>query len=137
MIPTEEGLLKEITHLVEYPTVLYGQFDEEFLILPREVLVTTMREHQRYFPVEDQNGRLLPYFVTVRNGDDQCLETVAKGNEKVLRARLSDARFFYEEDLKLALDDAVRKLDQIVYQDELGSLGDPGAPARSTCRTTG
>jgi glycyl-tRNA synthetase beta chain len=124
VIPTEEGLLKEITHLVEYPTVLYGQYDEEFLILPREVLVTTMREHQRYFPVEDQNGRLLPYFVTVRNGDDQYLETVAKGNEKVLRARLSDARFFYEEDLKLALDDAVQKLDQIVYQDELGSLGD-------------
>ena len=123
-IPVDEGLLKEITHLVEYPMVLYGRYDEVFLNLPREVLVTTMREHQRYFPVEDQKGQLLPFFVTVRNGNDQSIETVAKGNEKVLRARLADARFFYEEDLKLSLEEAVQKLDQIVYQDDLGSLGD-------------
>ncbi len=124
VIPVDEGLLNEVTHLVEYPTALYGRFEEEFLRLPREVLVVTMREHQRYFPVEDQQGQLLPFFVTVRNGDDRYLETVAKGNEKVLRARLADARFFFEEDLKVSLEEAVQKLNQIVYQDELGSLGD-------------
>ncbi|MGA8943101.1 MAG: glycine--tRNA ligase subunit beta [Thermoactinomyces sp.] len=124
VIPVDKGLLDEVTHLVEYPTALYGRFEEEFLQLPREVLVVTMREHQRYFPVEDQNGQLLPFFVTVRNGDDRYLESVARGNEKVLRARLADARFFFEEDLKISLEEAVKKLDQIVYQDELGSLGE-------------
>ncbi|MBA4600745.1 glycine--tRNA ligase subunit beta [Thermoactinomyces mirandus] len=124
VIPVDEGLLNEVIHLVEYPTALYGRFEEEFLRLPREVLVVTMREHQRYFPVEDRNGQLLPYFVTVRNGDDRYIENVTKGNEKVLRARLADARFFFEEDLKVPLEEAVKKLDQIVYQDELGSLGE-------------
>ncbi|MGA9175426.1 MAG: glycine--tRNA ligase subunit beta, partial [Thermoactinomyces sp.] len=124
VIPVDPGLLEEVVHLVEYPTALFGTFNEEFLALPKEVLITTMREHQRYFPVEDRDGKLLPYFVTVRNGDDRHLETVAKGNEKVLRARLADARFFYEEDLKQTIEKAVAKLDQIVYQEELGSVGD-------------
>jgi glycyl-tRNA synthetase beta chain len=124
VIPVDEGLLDEVVHLVEYPTALYGTFNEEFLTLPKEVLITTMREHQRYFPVQNKDGELLPYFVTVRNGNDQHLSTVAKGNEKVLRARLADARFFYEEDLKLPIETAMAKLDQIVYQEELGSLGD-------------
>ncbi|WCK53458.1 glycine--tRNA ligase subunit beta [Aneurinibacillus sp. Ricciae_BoGa-3] len=123
-IPTEEGLLDEVVHLVEYPTTLSGGFEEEYLHIPREVLVTSMREHQRYFPVENKDGELLPYFVTVRNGDDKGLETVAKGNEKVLRARLSDARFFYEEDQKMKIDDALKRLETVVFHEELGTIGD-------------
>ncbi|MFN2745292.1 MULTISPECIES: glycine--tRNA ligase subunit beta [Bacillus] len=123
-IPRDEGLLEEVNHLVEYPTVLFGAFEEEFLSIPEEVLVTTMKEHQRYFPVKDENGSLLPYFVTVRNGNDRALENVARGNEKVLRARLSDAAFFYKEDQKLNIEENVEKLEKIVFHEELGSLGD-------------
>ncbi|MFZ4451993.1 glycine--tRNA ligase subunit beta [Salibacterium aidingense] len=119
-----EDLLEEVNNLVEYPTALYGKFDDDFLQLPEEVLITSMREHQRYFPVEDQNKHLLPYFVTVRNGNDEHLENVQKGNEKVIRARLSDAKFFYEEDQKLSLEEAAAKLDYIVFQEELGTIGD-------------
>ena len=107
IIPVDPELLDEVTNLVEYPTVLFGTFDEKFLTLPKEVLITTMKEHQRYFPVTKDNGDLLPYFVTVKNGDHQHLDIVAKGNEKVLRARLQDAVFFYEEDQKLSLDKAL------------------------------
>jgi glycyl-tRNA synthetase beta chain len=124
IIPIDEELLEEVTHLVEYPTALSGGFDEDFLKLPKEVLITSMKEHQRYFPVENEKGDLLPYFITVRNGDHQHLENVAKGNEKVLRARLSDAAFFYNEDQKLNIDDALQRLEQIVYHEELGSVGD-------------
>ncbi len=123
-IPIDEGLLEEVVHLVEYPTVLFGTFDKAFLAIPREVLVTSMREHQRYFPVEDASGNLLNYFVTVRNGDSRALENVAKGNEKVLRARLSDARFFYEEDQKLSIEHCLKRLESIVYHEELGTVGD-------------
>lgn len=123
-IPRDEDLLDEVNHLVEYPTVLFGSFEEEFLAIPEEVLVTTMREHQRYFPVKDGTGALLPFFVTVRNGNDRALENVAKGNEKVLRARLSDAAFFYKEDQKLNIEENVKKLEKIVFHEELGSLGD-------------
>ena len=97
IIPVDKELLEEVNNLVEYPTVLFGQFEAEFLELPSEVLITSMKEHQRYFPVKNQDGNLLPYFVAVRNGNDQHLDTVAKGNEKVLRARLADADFFYKE----------------------------------------
>ena len=124
MIPINEDLLEEIVHLVEYPTILYGSFDPAFLQIPAEVLITSMREHQRYFPVTDASGQLLPYFVTVRNGDDRHLDVVRKGNEKVLRARLSDARFFFEEDQKLPVDKAVSKLEQVVFQEGLGTIGD-------------
>ncbi|QKG84932.1 glycine--tRNA ligase subunit beta [Kroppenstedtia pulmonis] len=130
-IPVDEGLLDEVTHLVEYPTALYGSFDEEYLELPPAVLITTMREHQRYFPVEGANGELLPYFVTVRNGDDHALDVVAKGNEKVLSARLADARFFYDEDLKTPIQDAIDKLDQVVYFEGLGTVGDQVRRIRS------
>ncbi|MBO8164095.1 MAG: glycine--tRNA ligase subunit beta [Brevibacillus sp.] len=123
-IPVDEGLLDEVVHLVEFPTALYGSFDRDFLKIPREVLVTSMREHQRYFPVEAQNGDLLPYFVTVRNGDDRSLGNVARGNEKVLRARLSDARFFYEEDQKRPIEECLKRLDSIVFHEELGTIGD-------------
>ncbi|MDA1474803.1 glycine--tRNA ligase subunit beta [Bacillus changyiensis] len=123
-IPRDEELLDEVSHLVEYPTVLSGSYEEEFLTIPEEVLVTTMKEHQRYFPVKDKNGTLLPFFVAVRNGNKHALENVVKGNEKVLRARLSDAAFFYKEDQKLNIDKNVKKLEKIVFHEELGSLGD-------------
>ncbi|SDY52259.1 glycyl-tRNA synthetase beta chain [Evansella caseinilytica] len=123
-IPIDEGLLEEVTNLVEYPTALYGQFDERFLNVPEDVLITSMREHQRYFPVKDKAGNLLPYFVTVRNGDHRHLENVQKGNEKVLRARLADAEFFYHEDLKQPLENGLKRLETIVYHEELGSIGD-------------
>ncbi|WP_413380144.1 glycine--tRNA ligase subunit beta [Alkalihalobacillus sp. 1P02AB] len=124
VIPIDEDLLEEVNNLVEYPTALFGKFDDEFLEIPKDVLITSMREHQRYFPVENSEGELLPYFVTVRNGNAEHLNNVARGNEKVLRARLSDAAFFYEEDQKLKIDDAVAKLENIVYHEELGSIAD-------------
>jgi len=131
-IPMDEGLLEEVVHLVEYPTALYGTFEEEFLTIPREVLVTSMREHQRYFPVENAEGQLLNHFVTVRNGDARALENVAKGNEKVLRARLSDARFFYVEDQKLPIDSCLKRLETIVFHEELGTIGDKVRRVRKT-----
>ncbi|MFD2369700.1 glycine--tRNA ligase subunit beta [Brevibacillus sp. GCM10020057] len=131
-IPMDEGLLDEVVHLVEYPTALYGTFEEEFLSIPREVLVTSMREHQRYFPVENAEGKLLNHFVTVRNGDARALENVAKGNEKVLRARLSDARFFYVEDQKLPIENCLKRLETIVFHEELGTIGDKVRRVRKT-----
>ncbi|KMK75962.1 glycine--tRNA ligase subunit beta [Alkalihalobacillus pseudalcaliphilus] len=123
-IPISTELLEEVNNLVEYPTALFGHFDESFLQLPKEVLITSMREHQRYFPVENEQGELLPYFVTVRNGNDAHLENVARGNEKVLRARLADAVFFYEEDQKTPIETFLQKLKNIVYHEELGSIAD-------------
>ncbi|MEB3100681.1 glycine--tRNA ligase subunit beta [Ferviditalea candida] len=123
-VSMKEDLLEEVLFLVEYPTVLYGTFDPDFLNIPQEVLITSMREHQRYFPVMDGNGKLLPYFITVRNGNDVSLDQVAKGNEKVLRARLSDAKFFYQEDQKMKIDAALARLETIVFHEELGTLGD-------------
>ncbi|MFY4774893.1 glycine--tRNA ligase subunit beta [Metabacillus sp. RGM 3146] len=124
VIPVDEDLLEEVNNLVEYPTALYGEFEDEFLKLPDEVLITSMKEHQRYFPVKSEDGTLLSKFVTVRNGNKEHLDNVARGNEKVLRARLSDADFFYKEDHKLKIDDALAKLEKIVFHEELGSLGD-------------
>jgi len=121
-IPVDEDLLEEVNNLVEYPTALYGRFEEEYLDLPEEVLITSMKEHQRYFPVKSTEGKLLPYFVTVRNGGQEHLEKVAKGNEKVLRARLSDAAFFYREDQKRDIQEALNKLKTIVYHEEIGTL---------------
>ncbi|SDI94767.1 glycine--tRNA ligase subunit beta [Salimicrobium halophilum] len=122
-IHEDEELLMEVTDLVEYPTVFSGSFDESFLKVPDEALITSMKEHQRYFPVH-QGDALLPYFVGVRNGDDQHLRNVARGNEKVLRARLSDAQFFYEEDQKVSIEARLEKLQTIVYQEDLGTLAD-------------
>ncbi|MFD1705436.1 glycine--tRNA ligase subunit beta [Siminovitchia sediminis] len=120
----EEDLLEEVTNLVEFPTAFYGTFDEKYLDLPEEVLITSMKTHQRYFPVKDAEGRLLPYFVSVRNGGRDHLETVARGNEKVLRARLADAEFFYEEDQKLDIREALKKLETIVYHEKIGTLSE-------------
>lgn len=124
VIPIDEELLEEVTNLVEYPTALFGRFEEEFLEIPEEVLITSMKEHQRYFPVKSNEGKLLPFFVTVRNGGHEHLEKVAKGNEKVLRARLSDAAFFYKEDQKTEIDSLLAKLTSIVYHEEIGTLSE-------------
>ncbi len=121
VLPDEE-LLEEVTHLLEYPTALCGTFDREYLRLPREVLITPMREHQRYFPVVDSEGNLMNKFITLRNGTDSFLDTVKEGNEKVLRARLADAEFFFEEDLKTPLRSNVAKLGKIVFQESLGTV---------------
>lgn len=122
VIPIEEDLLEEVTNLVEFPTVFSGVFEEKFLSLPEEVLITSMKSHQRYFPVRDRSGRLLPYFVSVRNGDSRHIDTVRKGNEKVLRARLADAEFFFAEDQKMDIDDALKKLETIIYHEKIGTL---------------
>lgn len=121
-VPIEEDLLEEVTNLVEYPTAFSGKFDDKFLGLPEEVLITSMKTHQRYFPVKDAKGSLLPYFISVRNGGNSHIDTVAKGNEKVLRARLADGEFFYEEDQKLEIADALRKLESIIYHEKIGTL---------------
>ena len=117
-------LLDEVANLVEYPTVLCGHFEERFLALPAEVLVAVMKKHQRYFPVYATDGRLLPYFMTVRNGDTVHLDTVTAGNEQVLRARFADAEFFYKHDTQHALVDCVAQLATLTFQAKLGSMLD-------------
>lgn len=120
----DEELLDEINYIVEYPTALYGEYDEEYLKLPQEAVITPMKEHQRYFPVLDKNGKLMPYFITVRNGDELGIENVKKGNEKVLEARLADAKFFYEQDTSKKLEDYLPILETIVYHEKLGTMAD-------------
>ncbi len=117
----DESLLDEVNFLVEYPVALCGAFDTKFLSLPREVLVHSMKEHQRYFPVEDDHGKLLPYFVCISNIHPRSREVVVKGNEKVLRARLSDAAFFFEDDLKIPFERRVEQLKKVVFQAKLGT----------------
>lgn len=124
MIPVDKDLLNEVRNLVEYPTVFVGSFEEEYLKLPSEVLITSMKEHQRYFPVMSNENELLAKFIGVRNGDNQSISTVVKGNEKVLRARLSDAEFFYEEDQKQSIDFYLEKLQRVVFQEKLGTYSD-------------
>ena len=120
----DDDLLEEVVYLVEYPTALCGTFDESFLQLPEAAIITPMKDHQRYFPMRDKDGKLMNLFLTVRNGDDYHLEMVQHGNERVLRARLDDAKFFFEEDKKQKLADRVEKLKKIVFQDGLGTLYD-------------
>lgn len=122
LVKADDELLEEVTQLLEYPTALCGNFDQAYLKLPEEVIITPMREHQRYFPVSGTDGKLLNKFITVRNGTDKFLDIVKEGNEKVLRARLADAKFFYEEDLKTSLEDNVERLEKIVFQESLGSV---------------
>jgi len=117
----DEGLLEQVTFLVEYPSAVAGTFSPDFLAVPREVLITSMREHQRYFSMVDGAGKLLPGFITINNTLTEDPSVVVKGNERVLRARLSDARFFFEEDKKVPLSDRVEALKSIVYQTKLGT----------------
>ncbi|EHH1634065.1 glycine--tRNA ligase subunit beta [Enterococcus faecalis] len=118
----DEELLEEVTNLVEYPTAFVGSFDEKYLSVPDEVLVTSMKEHQRYFEVRNDQGLLMPHFIAVRNGDNVHLENVIKGNEKVLIARLEDAEFFYNEDKKLTIEACVEKLKNVTFYEKIGSI---------------
>lgn len=120
----DEDLLEEVIYLVEYPTALFGRFEDAYLELPDPVLITPMREHQRYFPVYGADGRLINGFITVRNGTADHIDIVRAGNEKVLRARLADAKFFWDEDRKASLSDKVEKLKTIVFQEGLGTMWD-------------
>jgi glycyl-tRNA synthetase beta chain len=120
----DELLLDEVTALVEYPVAICGEFDEEFLNLPQEVLVMTMQDNQKYFAVLDQTGALLPHFITISNIDSKRPEVVASGNERVIRPRFADARFFYQQDQKQPLSDLCPQLDTVVFQEQLGSIGD-------------
>jgi glycyl-tRNA synthetase beta chain len=117
----DEDLLEQVTFLVEYPSVVCGSFSRDFLQVPREVLITSMREHQRYFSLMDGEGKLLPNFITVNNTLAEDPTVVVRGNERVLRARLSDARFFFEEDKKVTLEERVEDLKAVVYQARLGT----------------
>ena len=120
----DDDLLEEINYLVEWPTALCGGFEESYLALPDAAIITPMKDHQRYFPLVDQNGKLLPMFLTVRNGSDHSIEVVQAGNERVLRARLDDAKFFFNEDRKKPLIDRQDGLTKIVFQEGLGNLAD-------------
>lgn len=122
-IEFDEDLLEEVTYLVEYPTAFLGEFDEDYVKLPKEVVTTPMQQHQRYFPLL-KNGRLLPNFIAVRNGNDYKIDNVKKGNEKVLEARLADALFFYKEDTKKDLESYIDKLKTVVFQAKLGTVYD-------------
>ena len=119
-----EDLLEEVIYLVEYPTALCGKFEDKYLKLPPETVITPMRDHQRYFPVKTADGKLLPLFITIRNGGKEYLETVQHGNERVLRARLADAQFFFDEDRKKSLEQHREKLKTVVFQEGLGTVYD-------------
>jgi glycyl-tRNA synthetase len=123
-IPTDPQLLNEVTHLVEHPTPFLGEFEKKYLALPAPVLVAVMKKHQRTFPLIDDQDRLLPYFIAVRNGGDEHLDIVRHGNQEVIRARFADAEYFYEEDTKQPLEDFLSRLDTLTFQEELGSVLD-------------
>ncbi|MFC0275146.1 glycine--tRNA ligase subunit beta [Enterococcus devriesei] len=122
VIDLDTDLLEEVTNLVEYPTAFVGEFEERFLSVPEEVLVTSMKEHQRYFEVRNQAGMLLPHFISVRNGNSVKLDNVIKGNQKVLAARLEDGEFFFEEDKKLSIEECVEKLKNVTFHEKIGSM---------------
>lgn len=123
-IQNDEAIIDQVNNLVEYPTPLLGTIKDQYLELPDEVVITPMKDHLRYFPVVDSKNRLMNHFITVRNGDDKYIDIVRKGNEKVLAARLEDAKFFFNEDRKRNLEDYVEDLKTIVFQDKLGTLYD-------------
>jgi len=141
IVEKDEDLLNEITNLVEYPTAVVGSFNEAYLQLPKEVLVTSMREHQRYFPVLATDGSLLPKFIAVKNGTPEHLDIIRAGYEKVLQARLADADFFFREDIKKPLSDKVPALKKVVFQESLGSIYDKvirvGELADTLCKWLG
>ncbi|EFY03363.1 glycine--tRNA ligase subunit beta [Streptococcus dysgalactiae] len=123
-VDIDADLLNEVLNLVEFPTAFMGSFDAKYLDVPEEVLVTSMKNHQRYFVVRDQEGRLMPNFISVRNGNDQAIDNVIKGNEKVLVARLEDGEFFWREDQKLQVADLVAKLANVTFHEKIGSLAE-------------
>ena len=123
-IDLDNDLVEEVTDLVEFPTIFYGTFSEDYLTVPEEVLITSMKVHQRYFPVRNHDGKLLPFFIGVRNGNKDFIENVARGNEKVLNARLADGLFFYEEDQKKSIEENNEKLTKIIFQQQLGTVAE-------------
>jgi glycyl-tRNA synthetase beta chain len=120
----DPGLVDEVMNLVEYPVAVMGSFSKDFLRVPKEVLITAMREHQRYFSIVDHTGNLLPYFITVSNTRAEDMGVVQAGNERVLTARLSDAAYFFDHDVKTPLADRVESLKKVTYQEKLGSVHD-------------
>ena len=123
-VKEDKNLLEEVTNLVEYPTVFAGSFDEKYLQIPDEVLITSMKDNQRYFEVYDEDGKLINYFIAVRNGNKHYLDNVISGNEKVLVARLDDAQFFYDEDRKYPLSHFVDKMKNVSFHDKIGSMAE-------------
>lgn len=121
-VSIDSDLLEEVNNLVEWPTAFYGNFDDKYLKIPEEVLVTSMKDHQRFFYVTDQNNTLLPHFISVRNGNSEYLENVIAGNEKVLTARLEDAMFFYQEDQKSSINDYVERLKKVSFHDKISTM---------------
>lgn len=124
IIPNDETLLEEVTSLVEYPTAFFGEYDSKYLTLPADVLITSMKDHQRYFEVKDKTGKLLPYFISVRNGNGEFIGNVKKGNEKVLTARLEDGLFFFNEDQRITIAQSVEKLKKVTFHSKIGSIHD-------------
>ncbi|MEG0255668.1 glycine--tRNA ligase subunit beta [Vagococcus sp.] len=122
IIPIDEVLLEEVNNLVEYPTAFVGNFEAHYLDVPSEILITSMKEHQRYFEVLNQQNQLINHFIGVRNGDSNYIENVAKGNAKVLKARLEDAEFFYQEDIKVPIETSVEKLKYVTFHEKIGSI---------------
>ncbi|KOY73076.1 Glycine--tRNA ligase beta subunit [Apilactobacillus kunkeei] len=122
VININPGLLEEVNNLVEWPTAFFGKFDEKYLQLPSEVLITSMKDNQRFFYVNDQNGNILPFFISVRNGNSEYIENVIAGNEKVLTARLEDAMFFYQEDQSKDIDFYVNKLKKVSFHDKISTM---------------
>lgn len=123
-VKIQDDLLDEVTGLVEWPVAICGNFDATFLSVPQEALISAMQDHQRYFPVTDHTGKLLPHFIAISNIESRDPARVIAGNERVLRARLSDAAFFFETDKKHRLDEHVEKLKHIIFQAKLGTLFD-------------
>ena len=120
----DPGLVEEVANLVEYPVAVMGTFNKEYLRVPKEVLITAMREHQRYFSVVGLDGNLLPCFITISNTRAEDMEVVRAGNERVLAARLSDAAYFFDHDVKQPLADRVEGLKKVTYQEKLGTIYD-------------
>jgi glycyl-tRNA synthetase beta chain len=136
VLPDEE-LLDIVTNLVEIPIATAGKFDDIFLDVPREILITAMREHQKYFAVVDTAGRFMPGFIAVNNTRTRDMDLVATGHERVLRARLSDARYFYTADIKVPMEVWVEKLKGVLFQAKLGSMHDKGHAGQDGCRMAG
>ncbi|MFW2372494.1 MAG: glycine--tRNA ligase subunit beta [Gammaproteobacteria bacterium] len=120
----DEDLLQEVSALVEWPVAVAGDFDEHFLKVPKESLISSMQDHQKYFPILDGEGNLMPHFITISNIDSKDISKVKEGNERVIRPRLSDAAFFWNQDCKHLLETHLNALDKVVFQNKLGSLGD-------------
>lgn len=136
-IDIDEDLLEEVNNLIEFPTAFVGDFSEKYLRLPDEVLITSMKEHQRYFDVKSLDGNLLPHFISVRNGNQDRIENVVQGNEKVLVARLEDAEFFYNEDQKLTIEECVEKLKNVTFHEKIGSMYEKMQRVQATAKIIG